>query len=429
MPLALGSTSSTSVPSPGADRTSAVPPSRVSRPRHRVTQAAPVVGHRLRIEPLAAVAHEHRHALGRDLGVEVGRGRPRVLGGVDQRLAGGGTERGELLVDRGVADDDRVDDQRVVGLDLGHHARDEPGPGAALAHDLRVVEPGPQLALLAAGQPVDRLLVVGVPLDEREGLQHRVVQVRGHAGPLLRADARGALLGARVQQPAPDRRGHQDDADEDHQGRGEPVARVGQLAGGGEQQHDAAGGQHDAAGQRPAHPGDGEGAVGVELPPDHGQTRGDQDQRQDERAAGLQHLADRGRRGEPEDDQDDQLTAAGPGAQLHRSGRRLLAGGGDRHGQPEQAVDDDADARSWPGRRRPPGRSAGPAAGAPRCRSRPRPAAVPTGGARAGAARRSRGAAPRSQWWSRSQIVAPRRPGPTPVITPVEEPGSDGGLP
>ena len=71
------------------------------------------------------------------------------------------------------------------------------GLGAALV----VVEPGPQLALLAAGQAARLLGLVGVPLDEGEGLQHRVVQVGGHVGALLAADALAPLV-AELRAPA-----------------------------------------------------------------------------------------------------------------------------------------------------------------------------------------------------------------------------------
>ena len=43
--------------------------------------------------------------------------------------------------------------------------------------------------------------VAGVLLDQREGLQHRVVQVRGHVGALLGADPLGALLGQVAGEP------------------------------------------------------------------------------------------------------------------------------------------------------------------------------------------------------------------------------------
>ena len=56
-----------------------------------------------------------------------------------------------------------------------------------------VVEPGPQLPLLAAGQRQGLAGAVGVALDERQGLEHRVVQVGGHLRALLRPDALAAL--------------------------------------------------------------------------------------------------------------------------------------------------------------------------------------------------------------------------------------------
>src|SRR4051794_30506400 len=127
----------------------------------RVPQATAVPRDRGRVEAGPPVADEDRHLLRRDLGVEVGGAGPRVLGGVDQGLPGRGAQRGEGVVDRGVTDHDRVDGERVVGLHLGDHARDQPGPGAA-GRDGGLVQPGAQLALLAAGQPADRLGVVGV---------------------------------------------------------------------------------------------------------------------------------------------------------------------------------------------------------------------------------------------------------------------------
>ena len=263
-----------------------------------------------------------------------------MLGRVDQRLAGR-PHRGPRAASStgGVADDDQLDGQRVVVLDLGDHAGRQPGQRATLAADRGVVQPGAQLALLAAGEPGDRRWLVGVPLDQRQRLQHRVVQVGGDRGPLLGADARRALLGPRVEQPAPERRGHQDDADEDHQGGGEAVARVGQLTRGGQQQHDADGGEHDAPGERPADAGHGEGAVGVQLPPDHGQTRRDQDQRQHERCRCSAHswptAADAAM---PSTAEDDQLTPAGAGRRARAvpaaAPRRAAATGMVSHSSP-----------------------------------------------------------------------------------------------
>ena len=52
----------------------------------------------------------------------------------------------------------------------------------------------------------DRARVVGALLDERQRLQHRVVQVGGDLGALLRADALGALGRQAADEPQPERR-------------------------------------------------------------------------------------------------------------------------------------------------------------------------------------------------------------------------------
>src|SRR3546814_9859857 len=78
--------------------------------------------------------------------------------------------------------------------------------------DLLVVEPGPQLALLAASEGAGAARSLG-PLDESEGLQHGVVEVGGDLGALLGADAL-ATLDAQVATEAEDPRAEQEtDAD------------------------------------------------------------------------------------------------------------------------------------------------------------------------------------------------------------------------
>src|SRR3546814_3218311 len=78
--------------------------------------------------------------------------------------------------------------------------------------DLLVVEPGPQLALLAASEGAGAARSLG-PLDESEGLQHGVVEVGGDLGALLGADAL-ATLDAKVATEAEDPRADQEtDAD------------------------------------------------------------------------------------------------------------------------------------------------------------------------------------------------------------------------
>ena len=325
-------------------RTVAVPPSRVSRPT-RVAQPPPVGGHRLRVEPGAAVADEHRHRRSAHLAVERDAAGAGVLGRVDQRLLGAPPERGHRLVDRRSP---TTTGSTVTAWSASTSATSRATSPAQVPprRDRRLVQPGPQLPLLAAGEPADHRRVLGVPLDQREGLQHRVVQVGGDRGPFLRADRRRPLGGPLVEQPAPQRRGGQRDPDQDDDGRGEAVAGVGQLTGGDQQQDDATDAECDATGQAPPGVPVGEVGLAVELPPDHrqagaGQQQGDDDVRAAE-AGQPGHRTDR-HRGQQREAQ--QLPATGP--LRHESGLDLPGvpvGRGHRHGQPEQPVGHHADA-------------------------------------------------------------------------------------
>ena len=67
-------------------------------------------------------------------------------------------------------------------------------------------EPVAQLALLAAGERRDLARVVGALLHQGQRLQHRVVQVGGELGALLRADPLGALGGEVAPEPPQERR-------------------------------------------------------------------------------------------------------------------------------------------------------------------------------------------------------------------------------
>ena len=65
----------------------------------------------------------------------------------------------------------------------------------------RPEQPVPELAFLQPGEAHDLARVVGAALHERERLQHGVVQVRGHVGPLVGPDAVAAFLHERARQP------------------------------------------------------------------------------------------------------------------------------------------------------------------------------------------------------------------------------------
>ena len=122
------------------------------------------------------------------------------------------------VVQRAVADDDRLDADAVGQLDALGQLVDGGAQqvGARLA--LRPVQPRAQLALLHAGQRRHPRRVLRA-LDERERLQHRVVQVRRDVLPLLRADALPALLGQLPREPHDPRPDDERQAGERHRGR------------------------------------------------------------------------------------------------------------------------------------------------------------------------------------------------------------------
>ena len=106
-----------------------------------------------------------------------------------------------------------------------------PQPARPVAVVAPAAEPRAQLALLAARERGDLRRVVGALLHERERLEHRVVQVRGDLGALLRADALGALGVERAHEAHdPRREDHaererDDERDEQHVERGADEVR------------------------------------------------------------------------------------------------------------------------------------------------------------------------------------------------------------
>ena len=139
----------------------------------------------------------------------------RELGGVHHRLARRRDERVGGVADRRVAHGDHLDRHAVRVLDLGgrllERGRQARRRGRAIAGE----EPAAELALLRAGELRHGARVVGALLDERKRLENRVVDVRGHLGALLRADALGAL-GGEVAAEAPPERRQDERQGEDH---------------------------------------------------------------------------------------------------------------------------------------------------------------------------------------------------------------------
>ncbi len=90
------------------------------------------------------------------------------------------------------------------------------------------VEPTAQLTFLATGQTDDGG-IVGTALDERQRLQHRVVQVRGHLFAFGGADAGPTFVGEVAHERRDPRRQHQTEPGDDDAHHQEGVACGGQI--------------------------------------------------------------------------------------------------------------------------------------------------------------------------------------------------------
>src|SRR6266849_2873591 len=141
-----------------------------------------------------------------------------MLRRVRHRLARREHEHVRALVERGVTGAHDVDPEAVKLLDLGGRRLDGLGE-RPLRRRLPVgIEPGAQLALLPPCERRHTACIGGIALDERERLQHRVVDARGEVGSLLRADARGVLRVPLADEPPRPRREHEHERRRDRTG-------------------------------------------------------------------------------------------------------------------------------------------------------------------------------------------------------------------
>ena len=190
---------SISVPVPGVLRTSTFPPCRSIRPMIESAEAVSVFADRIDVEPGSPVADERGGAALVRLDIQRHRRDPGVFGRIHQRLAARRDKGGQLVVEHRVPDDDDLDLDRVVVLDLAGSRSH--GVGELAAGRARPVQQRAQFPLLPAGKSSDLARRVGVALNKRERLQHRVVQMCGKLSPLLRTDALGSLL-TELREPA-----------------------------------------------------------------------------------------------------------------------------------------------------------------------------------------------------------------------------------
>ena len=196
-----GMESWTSAPSPGAERMTAGAAEARHAGTDRLGDALAVLGHRIGVETPAAVPDVEHDRVRLHLGVDrdlVGTG---PLGRVHRGLPGRVEQGAQRVVECAVPHHDHLDRDAVVGLHLALQEADALGQHRGVLADgsrrPALEQPGPQLALLGPGQAHHVLRVVGRALDERQGLEHRVVDVGRHLGPLLGQGA-GLALGDEV---------------------------------------------------------------------------------------------------------------------------------------------------------------------------------------------------------------------------------------
>ena len=207
-------------------RMSAVPPCRAILARIDSEMPRRSSADGVGVEALAPVADEQRHPGRLHLDEERHRGRPRPGGGVDRRLAPGGQQGPQLVGQSAVARRRRTRRRRrwlsstSLSMTATPWASVVTCGGVERSRRPGLEQPGPQLALLGPGQAGHLAGVARRSLDERQGLEDRVVDGGRHVGPLLGADPLAALDGEVAGQCQPPRTEHDQEPDEDDGGRG-----------------------------------------------------------------------------------------------------------------------------------------------------------------------------------------------------------------
>ena len=191
--LLSGAVSSISVPSPGDDVIVADPPARAHPRLDRLGDAAAIGSDGLGVEADAAIADEHaRRAQARPRRRRRSRRLPRCFAALAIASRAASTTSASAA-STGVARARKLDADAVRVLDLGDRLGERVREGRRLA-EAAAVEPAAQLALLPARERAHAAGVVRVALDERERLQHGVVDARRDR---LRARRAGCARSAR----------------------------------------------------------------------------------------------------------------------------------------------------------------------------------------------------------------------------------------
>ena len=145
-----------------------------------------------------------------------------------------------------------LDRHAVALLDVGGGAFDRVAEIEVGVHRRAAEQPRRAARAPATREADDGARIVGAALDHREGLQHGVVEVRGHLGALVGADALAALLHERVPQAPQPRPEDQREPAEDHGDRDRPWPNARERALRGEERGDARDDER-AADRRRAH--------------------------------------------------------------------------------------------------------------------------------------------------------------------------------
>jgi phage shock protein PspC (stress-responsive transcriptional regulator) len=204
--------------------------------------------------------------------------------GVDCGLAYGAHRLDHARAGRRVTTDHHeLDRDAVELLDLGTDVFEHRSYGAGAPIAIRVVEPRPQLPLLAPGERRCASGIAAGALDERERLEDGVVEVRSNARTLLRADALPPLGGEVAYEPRD--RGGRDEGQASHD-RG---SEQGGVAGGGQidverdQPRDSDPGENEAQRDPRSRVPPGDQCLHAEAVPGDQQAQADEDERQRDR--------------------------------------------------------------------------------------------------------------------------------------------------
>ena len=171
------------------------------------------------------VAHEHFNH--RVAGLAIQRHRLAAMRDrIDQRLTGGVQQRIGLGARPRVAHGDHLNRLAVLVLHLGGDLL-QSGSHRTIRCGTFLIQPFAQLALLATRQGEYGGRFLGVQLNQRQRLQHAIMQMGGHVRALLFALLQCLLVGESLQHRVRPRHHRHHDTDDHHESAGNNASRRG----------------------------------------------------------------------------------------------------------------------------------------------------------------------------------------------------------